>query len=261
MINQASAGAAIVVRDYDPTQSSRFQDSPACEQDISSDFGAPVVTQANFEVLDTPKEEQPILPAAASMPRRRSLRLHPQLCVEAGASTKPRDIELFFLSGNCPRCGRRGDKGQRQHLERSDGRKTGIPFRKSLKQKMLELKLFGLMEFTQDYARFAVIGSTGIQYIVELNSSKKSCDCPDHITRKHVCKHMYFVYKYLDIFKKHQRRHWHQAVTAKLVELSRMHIPKLDSEAGESKHDADCKELKCSPASLKQQQQPPMPLQ
>ncbi len=52
----------------------------------------------------------------------------------------------------------RGDKGQRQHLERCDGtppRKTGIPFRKSLKQKMLELKLFGLMEFTQDYARSA----------------------------------------------------------------------------------------------------------
>ena len=56
--------------------------------------------------LCSPKEEQPILPAAASMPRRRSLRLHPQLCVEAGASTKPTDIELFFLSGNCPRCGR-----------------------------------------------------------------------------------------------------------------------------------------------------------
>ncbi len=188
----------------------------------------------------------------------------------------------------------RGDKGQRQHLERCNGtppRKTGIPFRKSLKQKMLELKLFGLMEFTQDYARsakllcaiksspwsmheiwqirveqsiacakslntgllhahpvpctgvarkmpshihfsarscidiktsrksknlqysccrFAVIGSTGIQYIVELNSGKKRCDCPDHIQRKHVCKHMYFVYKYLDIFKAHQRRHWHQ---------------------------------------------------
>ena len=38
-----------------------------------------------------------------------------------------------------------------------------------------------------------------------------------------------------------------QAVTAKLVELSRMHIPKLDSEPGESKHDADCKELKMFP--------------
>ena len=39
---------------------------------------------------------------------------------------------------------------------------------------------------------------------------KRSCDCPDHITRKHVCKHMCFVYKYLDTFKVHQRRHWHQ---------------------------------------------------
>jgi len=38
-----------------------------------------------------------------------------------------------------------------------------------------------------------------------------------------------------------------QAVTAKLVELSKMHIPKLESEAGESKHDADCKELKLFP--------------
>jgi len=54
----------------------------------------------------------------------------------------------------------RGDKGQRQHLEKCDGtqpRKTGIPFRKSLKQKMLELKLFGLMEFTRDYARSSTI--------------------------------------------------------------------------------------------------------
>jgi len=38
-----------------------------------------------------------------------------------------------------------------------------------------------------------------------------------------------------------------QAVTAKLVELSQMHIPKLESEAGESKHDADYKELTLFP--------------
>ena len=38
-----------------------------------------------------------------------------------------------------------------------------------------------------------------------------------------------------------------QAVTAKLVELSKMHIPKLESEAGEFKHDADCKELTLFP--------------
>ena len=60
---------------------------------------------------------------------------------------EPQSMQCYMLQ--------RGDKGQRQHLERCDGRKTGIPFRKSLKQKMLELKLFGLMEFTQDYARSA----------------------------------------------------------------------------------------------------------
>ncbi len=38
-----------------------------------------------------------------------------------------------------------------------------------------------------------------------------------------------------------------QAVTAKLVELSQIHIPKLESEAGESKHDADYKELTLFP--------------
>ncbi|KAL0034768.1 hypothetical protein WJX77_006703 [Trebouxia sp. C0004] len=58
---------------------------------------------------------------------------------------------------------------------------------------------------------------------------------------------MYFGYKYLDISKAHQRRHWHQAVTAKLVELSQMHIPKLESEAGDFKHDADYKELTLFP--------------
>ena len=38
-----------------------------------------------------------------------------------------------------------------------------------------------------------------------------------------------------------------QAVTAKLVDLSRMHIPKLESETGESKLNADYKELKLFP--------------
>lgn len=38
-----------------------------------------------------------------------------------------------------------------------------------------------------------------------------------------------------------------QAVTDKLAELSKMHIPKLESEAGEFKHDADCKELTLCP--------------
>ncbi|DBA87655.1 TPA: hypothetical protein ACH3X1_004665 [Trebouxia sp. C0004] len=38
-----------------------------------------------------------------------------------------------------------------------------------------------------------------------------------------------------------------QAVTAKLVELSQMHIPKLESEAGDFKHDADYKELTLFP--------------
>ena len=50
----------------------------------------------------------------------------------------------------------KGDMGQRQHLERCDGsppHKTGIPFRKTLAQKMLELKLSGLVEFTQECAR------------------------------------------------------------------------------------------------------------
>ena len=38
-----------------------------------------------------------------------------------------------------------------------------------------------------------------------------------------------------------------QAVTAKLVELSQMHTPKLESEAGECKRDADCNKLTLYP--------------
>lgn len=45
---------------------------------------------------------------------------------------------------------------------------------------------------------FHVKGSTGKNYIVDYNHYKGwLCDCPDHLFRKHTCKHITMVQEYL----------------------------------------------------------------
>ncbi|DBA71330.1 TPA: hypothetical protein ACH3X2_011141 [Trebouxia sp. C0005] len=76
MRNQGSAGAALVVRDYDPTQSSRSTNGFSTN------------------------------PAGSHQPSRRSFRLNPQTTAEAAASEKPSELALFIVTGTCPRCGK-----------------------------------------------------------------------------------------------------------------------------------------------------------
>jgi hypothetical protein len=51
------------------------------------------------------------------------------------------------------------------------------------------------MRLTAESGKYTVVGSTGNKYtIVYLpESNSYSCTCPDHIHRKHVCKHIHFV--------------------------------------------------------------------
>ncbi|KAL0052138.1 hypothetical protein WJX82_008461 [Trebouxia sp. C0006] len=146
------------------------------------------------------------------MPVRRSFRLNPQTIAEVAASEEPSELALFMVTGTCPRCGKYQDSGHKAHLERKQC--------KSRADKLLELKIAGLMDFTFDHARFVVIGSTGSQYIVELKDRNRTCECPDFVYRHRFCKHLWLIFMYLGMFERHQRQDWHQAVSAKLSELT-----------------------------------------
>ncbi|KAL0034814.1 hypothetical protein WJX77_008386 [Trebouxia sp. C0004] len=108
---------------------------------------------------------------------------------------------------------------------------------KSQAEKLKELELSGLVDFTQQHARFAVIGSTGSHYNVELKDPAPSCQCVDYRIRKRICKHQKLVLLQLGIPDKPQD--WHKAVSAKLDELAQIAPPGRESHLGETEHYAD----------------------
>ncbi|DBA71329.1 TPA: hypothetical protein ACH3X2_011140 [Trebouxia sp. C0005] len=108
---------------------------------------------------------------------------------------------------------------------------------KSQAEKLKELELSGLVDFTQQHARFAVIGSTGSHYNVELKDPAPTCQCVDFRIRKRICKHQKLVLLQLGIPDKPQD--WHKAVSAKLDELAQAPPPGRESHLGETEHDAD----------------------
>lgn len=62
-------------------------------------------------------------------------------------------------------------------------------------QKLAQLQLGGMVEFTDDLARFMVIGSTGNHYTLVFTDKGRKCNCPDCRIRKRDCKHIRLVLK------------------------------------------------------------------
>lgn len=68
--------------------------------------------------------------------------------------------------------------------------------------------------------RFAVVGSTGRHYTVELANARHTCQCPDFRVRKRSCKHIKLVLQQLGLSE--DSGDWHKvqaAVTAVLLTL------------------------------------------
>lgn len=99
---------------------------------------------------------------------------------------------------------------------------------KSQAEKLAELEMSGLVDFTSDVARFVVIGSTGTHYEVELKDPAPSCQCVDFRIRRRMCKHQKLVLTQLGIPDKPQD--WHQAVSAKFDEEAQAHKPDADAD-------------------------------
>ncbi|DBA87654.1 hypothetical protein WJX77_001135 [Trebouxia sp. C0004] len=186
------------------------------------------------------KREPSSNPADSHMPSRRSFRLNPQTTAEVAASEEPSELALFIVTGTCPRCGKYQDSRHKAHLERKQC--------KSRADKLLELKIAGLMNFTLNHARVVVTGSTGNHYIVELKDRSPTCECPDYFYRHRFCKHLWLIFMYLGMFERYQRQNWHQAVSAKLSELTETAHRKEELHLVELKREPE--QLAASPCKL-----------
>lgn len=209
-------------------------------------------------------------------PSRHSARLHPDA---ADGSEEASELALCIVNGMCPRCGKYVDVGHKKHLEHCLGsrkRKQGVtlghveiegldeleaeeeeqmqdnavdadtkPAKKtkparSQAEKLKELELSGLVDFDEHHARFAVIGSTGSHYNVELKDPAPTCQCVDYRIRKRICKHQKLVLLQLGIPDKPQD--WHQAVSTKLDKLAQAEPAERESLLGETEYDPEYEE-------------------
>ncbi|MEW5317429.1 MAG: hypothetical protein WDW38_008725 [Sanguina aurantia] len=60
-------------------------------------------------------------------------------------------------------------------------------------EKLSELELSGLVDMNEQEAVFVVLGSTAKHYYVRLRDAQHVCDCIDHKTRRHDCKHIRLI--------------------------------------------------------------------
>lgn len=81
---------------------------------------------------------------------------------------------------------------------------------KSEAEKLAELELGGLIDATEDHAKFMVLGSTGKHYTVTLSKEQHTCGCPDYRFRRHRCKHQQLVLSQLGVPDNPEQ--WHEAV-------------------------------------------------
>lgn len=82
---------------------------------------------------------------------------------------------------------------------------------RSLQERLSELEMGGLIELTDEHAKFVVLGSTGRHYTVTLSSGKASCECVDFRIRKRTCKHQQLIYDQLG--EAPGSDNWHEVTT------------------------------------------------
>ncbi|PSC67876.1 ring finger domain-containing [Micractinium conductrix] len=184
-----------------------------------------------------PRSGQP----AEEHPTRRSRRLqdaaeHPKVKPETAEERFGRELGLFVVDGECPRCGRTMEKGHKQHLEGCSGRapRADRPARrdealqglsaeerqdrhKVLEARMKQLHLDGLVELGQEAAKFMVLGSKNNAYTISLNDTKHTCQCLDYRFRRHNCKHILLVLSQLGV--EECPGEWRAAVEQRMDEL------------------------------------------
>ncbi|KAL4425739.1 hypothetical protein ABPG75_009755 [Micractinium tetrahymenae] len=195
----------------------------------------------------------------AEQPTRRSRRLqeaeeHQKEEEEHEKERFGRELGKFAVEGECPRCGKVLEKGQRQHLQTCTGAKpkpkreprepgarredalSGLTEEerrdrhKVLLARMAQLHLDGLIEMTHENAKFVVLGSKGNHYTITLKDDKHTCGCLDYRFRRHNCKHILLVLSQLGIEDRPQE--WRSAVGAKMDELLEQ---KREREAAEAR--------------------------
>ncbi|KAL4445856.1 hypothetical protein ABPG77_009055 [Micractinium sp. CCAP 211/92] len=197
-----------------------------------------------------PKRRQGAQP---EKPTRRSRRLqqaeeHQKEEEENEKQRFERELGQFVVEGECPRCGKALEKAHRQHLQvcRAErGRGQGLAWthplqgltreerqdrHKVLLARMSQLHLDGLIEMTQENAKFVVLGSKGNHYTITLKDDKHTCACLDYHFRRHNCKHIMLVLSQLGI--EEQPQEWRSAVNAKMDELLEQ---KREREAAEAR--------------------------
>ncbi|GMH34300.1 hypothetical protein BSKO_02134 [Bryopsis sp. KO-2023] len=161
----------------------------------------------------TPKPKK----TASSQPSRRSSRLAKSAGEDQSALEEDPASQFtkFVIDGECPKCARVVTRGHKRHLESCQGRPENTADEIPLTEeeiaeqdrvqserdatKIRELELSGLIEYTEDAAKFAIIGSTGKHYVVTLSEARQTCQCMDFRIRKRACKHIKLVLKQLAI--------------------------------------------------------------
>ncbi|KAK9801344.1 hypothetical protein WJX73_007385 [Symbiochloris irregularis] len=206
-------------------------------------LGIPGLVNAVTE--DVQKNSAPKKKAAkrkrdTSQPSRQSRRLHGEDAPEQD------ELALFKINGDCPFCGKVLQQGHKAHLERciDSGRPRLDALReqanveedpldaeelrqieltkeaeriKRQDEKLHELELSGLVDFSEEHAEFMVQGSKGKHYKVALQDEKQTCQCMDYRLRRHACKHIRLVLTQLGIVD--AASEWHEAVVGKLKQL------------------------------------------
>ncbi|KAK9833702.1 hypothetical protein WJX74_003212 [Apatococcus lobatus] len=178
---------------------------------------------------------------AAEAPSRHSRRLHDEEPEVDGEADEHVQFAMFIIDGECPKCGKVVTKGHRNHWQgcsgtgeqrqqarddaTEDDQEPSIsqPDRRaksgrSLQERLSELEMGGLVELTDEHAKFVVLGSTGRHYTVTLSTGKGSCQCVDFRIRKHACKHQRLIYDQLG--EPPGSNNWHQAVEAQMQTMA-----------------------------------------
>ena len=166
------------------------------------------------------------------MPSRRSSRLRDQSQVEAAlkkfGARRGTELHDAIAHGACPRCGEALDDGYDEHLasceppqrDRGKRKASGPPSRpkRTLEEKMGELRAGGVVDLTDAHAVFACLGSTGNHYKVTLHDEPlQKCTCIDHRVRKRNCKHVQLIWRTLGI-DEDRRQEWRGALDRSIAE-------------------------------------------
>ena len=163
---------------------------------------------------------------------------------EAAEERYERQLGEFLIDGECPKCGAIFSKDHRKHLmscqgpkpKAGDGSTRGYSLldkellselteeeKKDSKKRMMArtkaLSLSNLIDFTDDHAKFIVIGSRGNPYTITLKDDKHHCTCPDHRFRRHNCKHICLVLSTLGTLEDPDPEAWRDGVERSLDQL------------------------------------------